>query len=294
MNLERLRSTLATGGEHLGDMIFWSLADARVDRYTLESLWSGAGLDLGLLPDPPTAEKALRTAVREAQTGQRDRLIRLGKDDEAEIVFGIVREHRPGDGTLTYSQEAAIRLDRVAERVTISPVDHDLGAAVWQAYQTLRTTHTPDDVRRAIVKTLHSFAAVTLREGGGVYWVASPYADNLRHLQAAIERIGSSRVYLLPVHKTADAQRTLGEIAKGVIEEELRALKTEIDGFLKAPPDRASTLIRRFDAFDALRGKALLYRNVLQVEVQDLDQQLDRLSASVEELLNQKQSTAAA
>jgi hypothetical protein len=288
MNVERLRLALATGGEHLGDMIFWSLTDARVDRTTLESLWSNAGLDVALLPDPPTAEKALKGAIRESQTGQRDRLIRLGKEDESEIVFGIVREHRPGDGTLAYSQEAVIRLNRLAETLIVSPADHDLGSTVSVGYQILRTTHTPDDVRRAIVKALHSFAAVTLREGGGVYWVPAPYAEKLRRLQQAIERIGSSRVYLLPVHNSADAQRTLGEIAKGAIEEELTVLKTEIDGFLKAPPDRASTLIRRFDAFEALRGKALLYRNVLQVEVQDLDQQLDRLSASVEELLNQK------
>jgi hypothetical protein len=80
MNLQRLRTVLGKGSQHLGDIVFWQLADARVDRSTLESLWRDAGLDAALLPEEPTAERALKQAVREAQVGQRDRLIRLGLD----------------------------------------------------------------------------------------------------------------------------------------------------------------------------------------------------------------------
>ena len=66
MNLQRLRSVLGKGTQHLGDIVFWQLADARVDRATLESLWRDAGLDAALLPEEPTAERALKQAVREA------------------------------------------------------------------------------------------------------------------------------------------------------------------------------------------------------------------------------------
>ena len=46
--------------------------------------------------------------------------------------------------------------------------------------------------------------------------------------------------------------------------------------------------MRRFDAFDALRGRAQLYRDVLNVQVKDLDSTLTELGASVEKLLNAK------
>jgi hypothetical protein len=47
MNLPRLKSVLvAKDGDHLGDLVFWTLADARVDRTTLEAFWNGAGLDV--------------------------------------------------------------------------------------------------------------------------------------------------------------------------------------------------------------------------------------------------------
>jgi hypothetical protein len=288
MDIERIKSTLATGGEHLGDMVFWSLADARIDRIALESLWSQAGLSEDLLPDAPTAEKALKLAVREAHVGNTDCLIRLAKEDADEIVFAIVHEQRTGDGDLDYRTEARISLDRRREVFSSDRPGHDLVTGVKSRFDLYRATHHPDDVRRTIVKALHSFAAVTLREGGGVYWVPAPFAEKLRRLQSAVEQIGTSRVYLLPVHRSRDSEQTLGEIARGSVEQELDDLKREIAEFTSTPPERASTLTRRLEAFDGLRARARLYRDVLHVQVQDLDQQLGQLSRVVERLLTQK------
>jgi len=131
MNLQRLRSVLGKGTQHLGDIVFWQLADARVDRSTLESLWRDAGLDAALLPEEPTAERALKQAVREAQVGQRDRLIRLGLDNEDEIVFAIVRESHDDAGNVTYVQEARVRLDRTSEAINSDVTSHDIVQAVF-------------------------------------------------------------------------------------------------------------------------------------------------------------------
>src|SRR4051812_6409494 len=98
MSIDLIKKALSKGGEHLGDLIFWALAEARVERATLESIWASAGLDAALLADAPTAEKALKLAVRDAAVGQAGRLIRLGKEDESEVIFNVVREQRPGDG----------------------------------------------------------------------------------------------------------------------------------------------------------------------------------------------------
>ena len=72
--------------------------------------------------------------------------------------------------------------------------------------------------------------------------------------------------------------------------EELAALKAEVEGegFMASLPDRPSTLVRRLDAFEGLQARANLYRNVLQVRVDDLEATLLSLTASVENLLNQK------
>jgi hypothetical protein len=287
LTLDKLTTVFNKGGQHVGDLIWWTLNDARIDRSNLQTIWAGAQLAPDLLPDPPTAEKALKAAVREAAVGQPDRLIRLGKEDEAEIVFAVVRETKHADGSVTYYQETRIILDRKVESVSCDLAGHDLAGVITTRFGELRSTHPPDDVRRAMMKTLESCAAVTLREHGGVYWIPAPYAETVRRLQGAIEKIGSSRVYLLPVHASADANRTLGEAAKLAIEDELAGLRAEVDGFIASPPDRPSTLVRRLDAFESLQARANLYRDVLQVHVQDLEKTLAGLTASVETLLNQ-------
>lgn len=291
MSYEHLKSVLSSAGQHLGDLVFWSLSDAEIQRSTLEAIWANAGMPPGLLPEPPTAEKAMKVAVRECAVGHPEHLLRLGKEDANEIVFAVVHEHRQGDGSLVYDQEARIQLDRVNEQVYADSPTHELVVAVRAAFSRLRMTHTADDVRRAIVKSLRSFSAVTLRDGGGVYWVPRPYAGQLRQLRSAIEQIGASAFYLLPVHENEDSSRTLGNVAKACVEEELAALKKEIDGFMIAPPDRPSTLMRRLESFDALRAKAKLYRDILNVHVNDLDSQLASLETSVEELLDGKIAT---
>ena len=107
-SIHALKSVLNTAGQHLGDLVWWTLTDATVDRAILEHLWLSAGLPKDMLPEPPSAEKALKGAVRSAQVGQPDWLIRLGKEDARELVFAILHEERFGDGSVAHHQHARV------------------------------------------------------------------------------------------------------------------------------------------------------------------------------------------
>ncbi len=284
--LKVLKNTLARGGEHIGDLVWWSLTEARIERDVLVSIWTDEGLSPELLPEAPSAEKAFKAAVREVQVGQPGRLLRVAKDAGDELVFGIVREDRRGDGTLSYTQEAKVSLDRSRDVVLTDTAEHDLVVDIQRRFGVLRGTHVPDDVRRTMVRALGSFASVTLRPHGGVYWTPSPFAAQLRKLQGAVQRIGQSSVCVVPVHRTPEAEQTLGEVARESIEEELAALRSEIEGFVAQPPERTSTLERRLEAFESLRGRARMYRDVLRVEVETLDEQLIQLASTVSRLVD--------
>ncbi len=286
--LKSIVTALNTGGTHLGDVSWWSLTDAAISRSDLESKWKQTGLPHQLLPEPTTVQKAFKLAARETAVGIGDRLIRLAVDDEATVVFAIVHEQKHDDGTLSYTQQAKVTLDLLTAAVGTDDPTHDLVVSIKARFAELRDTYTTDDVRRTITRALQSMSAVLLRENGGVWWVPSVYADSMRRLQGAIESMGSSRFYLLPVHDSADAHRTLGDAASKSIESELTELKAEVASFLAQPPERTSTLVRRLDAFDTLKARAQLYRDVLNIQVVDLDRTLDGLSASIEKLLNAK------
>ena len=126
MSLDTLKSVLSAAGEHLGDMLWWTLSDARIDRKALESIWQSASLKPEFLPEAPTPEKALKTAARECAVGQVERLVRLTKEDEHEVIFAVVRETKHPDGSASYAQEARVTLDRVSEQVNTDQPGHDL------------------------------------------------------------------------------------------------------------------------------------------------------------------------
>src|SRR5258708_38626848 len=146
--IDKLKSVLAGGGAHLGDLLWWTLSDAAIDRPTLEAHWASSNLPPELLPEAPTAEKALKTAVRESAVGQHDRLIRLGKEDESQLIFAVVEEHKHLDGSVSYKQQTRIILDRAKEQVTCDVPGHDLAVAVASCFSRLRTSHPACAVRR--------------------------------------------------------------------------------------------------------------------------------------------------
>ncbi len=104
--------------------------------------------------EPPTIEKAFKLAVRETQVGLVDRLLRLAVDDEAYVVFAVVHEQKHDDGTLTYTQEAKVGLELLTGTLNTDCPTHDLVVAIKSRFAVLRDTHTADDVRRTITRTL--------------------------------------------------------------------------------------------------------------------------------------------
>ena len=291
--LDLIRRNTNHGGQPLGDLLWWELAAASVNRPDLVKLWVQGGLPTELLPEEPTPEKAFKTAARETQVGHTDRLLRLAKDDELEVVFGIVNEQRDGNGGLEYHQQARITLDRQTGNLLSDQPADNMVQKLMARFQELKTLHTTDDVRRTITRTLDSFAAVTLRHGGGVYWTPAVYAASLRRLQAIIEKLGQSKMHLVPVTATKEGQAALAQAAKASIEEELTALQTEMQQFLQTPHDRASTLMRRLEHFDDLRRKANLYQTVLQAQVEGLAENLTEMERQVHGLLDSKRAKAA-
>lgn len=286
MNVTAIRRYTETPGEHVGDLLWWALEGARISRQDLEQIWSDAGLSTELLPEPPTAERALKTATREALFGISDHLFRLGKETEDELVFALLHEERDDAGNVHHSQVARVRLDRNhPARLESDSPSHDLIQAVFAGYDLLRHTHLVDDVRRALVRLLDTCAAVTLRDHGGVYWVPAQFSDTVHRLQGAVSRIGTSRLDILPIHATAEATAALGHAAHASIEAEITLLQKEIADFVAAPPERPATLVRRLEQFQDLKEKAGLYQAVLSVQVSDLTSSIDELTASVQRLL---------
>lgn len=290
---EKVKQAIASSADttkKLGDIVFWRLERARIERNRLLALWQSAQLNPGLVPDANTPEKALRTAVDECQVGLKAKGIQLvaartGKD---KLIFTVQQQHTDSQGDVTFKQEAKVTLDRASSLITADKPTHTQIQAILQAQQELLISHTTDDVRKAITNALHSFSCAALRDGGGVYWVPEPSADPLYRLADMVPHLGHSRMYLIPVYENEKTSEALTEVAQGSLEDELRKLQKEIADFVTAPPERVSTLEKRFDSFKELRARAELYKLVLGTTVQGLEENIQQMSDTLSQLIAQK------
>ena len=292
-NFASLKKAASANGEHLGDVIWWTLSSADVKRSVLETKWLAAGLDKEFLPEPQTPDKAMRLAVKAAGVGagsqKQGMLIRPTVDNKTSLIYAIVREGHDEAGNYFSSQQALVMLDKSnPTNITISTDNpgNDVAGTIIKEYYRYVDTHTSRDVMTMLTKVLKAWKAVPLRETGGIYWAPRTMSPKLRALQGAVESIGDSMVFLLPVHKTDEATRSLGTAAAGSIEAELGELRDEIAGWLNDTDHvYAATLDRRLVAFDELRAKANLYKGILGVTVEDLDAQLHAMTQSIETML---------
>lgn len=283
MTKAMIEKALDRGGSLLGHMVWWALADARIDATTFKALWTGAGLDAKLLPDTGGPARALKEAGALTVRGHEHHLFRFAAETATHTIYAVVREDPDGVGTNRYVQEAQVAVDGAGTFTSDQPA-HDIVQAVRAKFDEVWGSYQTRDVTAAMLRLLHECAAVTLRESGGVYFVPAPYAAQVASLRDVIGKLGGSSVTAIPL--TADpegqAAKGVGDAAKAGIEADLHKLREEMNAFAEMTSQatgakdmpRASTLERRLERFEELRSKAALYRDVLSIEVSDLDAQI--------------------
>lgn len=276
------------GGTHLGDMVWWRLSGAEVSRAVLEAKWLAFGLDPKFLPEPQTAKKALHLAVNSAGTSSAHKaglLVRPVPSGKEKLSYAIVKE-TPGTDKWDGTQLALVTLDVTSGVISTDNPSNETASIIINTFNKFLNTHPSRDVMSSMVKAVKAMKSVTLRDGGGVYWIPATEAAMIRALKGAVESLGGSHVTVLPVNDSAEAQAELAEAAKGSIEAELGDLRAEIDGFINEESSpRPQTLEDRLEAFENLRARAQLYQSILSVTVTDLETQLGTMETEVQKLL---------
>jgi hypothetical protein len=290
MTLERITSALDKGGEPLGDLVGWELADANTPVHQLKDRWSQEDLDPALLPEAPTPRKALKVAAQRVNA-------RLGDDLRVEVVdegdeptLSIQRRKvgfDQGRAHVDWLQTANIVLCKDMTLFASQPPSIDergVQQSLTDEFQAFLTTYTTDDVRRCFVRTVQSWQAFSVFRG--VYWIQPHHAGDVRKLARVIGGIGESVVKLIPITGSPEGQQTLQAAAQASLEQDLADLLKDMQRFVDKPPKSSDTLEARLDDFEALRNKAALYQTVLGAKVGDIETNLLAMTAIVSTLIH--------
>lgn len=286
---DALKLALSQAGQHIGDLVWWELSDAKTERQVLETLWANAGLPQDLLPEKPEPRKAMRNAAKECSAGLKDRLIRLAYERDDAMAYSILDQHWvQGSETMAYVQSNLIKLNDTGAmtEIYIGDAKDDLAMKFHQSYFEFLLTHTTDEVRRCLVRTLDVLGAFALRKNGGFYWVPHPAAEVVRKLKSVVDNLGNSNMEVLPVHDNAEVVATLQKSAKDHLEDRVKDLLDEMEKFSQAKSVRQDTLDRRIKEFQALRDRAGLYSQILGLKVESIEKNVQSMEAMVRTMLS--------
>jgi hypothetical protein len=182
----------------VGAFVWWTL-NGELNLSNLEANWHQE-LSKYPLPAPPSEATALRRAVMELQ--KQRRLARSLPDDRS--GYAIVDESPDPVTTLSYN--VALQVWNEKGTLYFNPLDHPLRNTITTAYDRHLVTIGSDDVRHWLThKVLPLALAVTLRQGGGVYFIPDRCIRDFRLILHGIKSASAHRIFAVPAQRSEDA-----------------------------------------------------------------------------------------
>lgn len=284
-----------SAGPLQGSVVWWDLHDSETPAADFLQRVKDAGLDPALLPEVPPPARALRDAGQETLKGHGNRkgdyLLRPAGTNGAVTFYALVAEHKVQEGTLAHNQSATFAVSADG-RLAVSvhdPACSAHAAAVEARYHRIYGTYQSRDVREWIIRVLRDVAAVPLRSHGGLYWVPATFQETVEKIGKVIDGVGSCSFAILPIHATTFGTKAIAQATRVTLEEGLRDIKAELDKWAldlaHGDGPRPSTVNRRIEDFAALRDRVLLYRDILSLQTEDIEQKLHAAEQQAKQIL---------
>jgi hypothetical protein len=198
-----------------GGIIWWRKAGA-IPYEKFVAAWTAAGFDEKLLGKSCGPEKALRRAV-DAQK-EKGRIRRKAPQGGWLIKASKLDMARNDEDLIT---ELKVHLDDLG-RLHCEPPDHRCAAEIQASFDAALSVITAEDMTDLLTGLVEHLGGVTMREGGGVYFIPPASMPTWTQMVAVIQGISAHRIY------KADAMRLndiMDAILAGMQDEVLQATK---------------------------------------------------------------------
>lgn len=288
-------TALKSGGAHLGDVIWCEMSGVRVERDALRSMLVQEGLPDSLAPDDPDPKAALGKAVGAYREKGRNRFLRRSEKRGQEVLV-VKQDGKSFEPTATITVDPDTGAFQVSHHPAYQQGD-ETDAVVEEVRaeynEHLRYAKSAEVGSMVVDVVLGWCGGIRLKGNGHVYWAPSMGGDEVRALKRVVDQLGQSYLTVFPVHETEEARAGLKRAAQASFEEELRKAHDEIAKFKEAGGARPSTLERRLEEFEDLKGKVELYGDILDKQKKKLLDGLKDAGTAVREMLAEADEDAA-
>lgn len=253
----------------VGAVVWWQLHGS-IEMETLEEAWEFESLPEGLLPNRPSAERALKHTLR-AHVSRRRILRPLGSGVRG---YCLVNETAKGEELEHNPDLRAVLVDDPTgkgTRLVLTPSDHSLAQTVEQDFDGALSQIDPRAASTWLTQLVYSVKAVSLSARKGFYFVPSGELVQWRLIVSTIQDVSDHDFYFLPTAHVGEAVEAVLAAVTNEVDTLLRTIEDEID---HSDNLGRRALQNRVGVLEGALDKVGYYEQILGRE---LDEMRDRL-----------------
>ena len=257
-----------------GTLIYWSVSDFNT---TTEEI---AALGFDKFVPRNDFRTAMIKAIRSYVKGE-EKLYRRFNDTSKAVSFAVFKEHAT-TGNLDLRKEVIITVDKDHGNATYSePVTE-----IQSYYDKAKKTLNSDQFRRVVLDYVEESGGISMRPGGGIYFVDEQLENclpKLRDLFKPFQIDGKAKLYEVPIFNDDATLDALEDATSAKIFSEIDEIVKEVeDRFSKGHPvTRRQIESRHTDALEVVK-KVKLHEKNLRSKASEVRRKLK----SVEDVLS--------
>lgn len=211
-------------------------------------------------------------------------------DDEVIATFGRVRVD--GNKEFSSDHETTVVFVKATSEIIASDPTSPPVAKLIKTFNDERSMVTARDSYSFLPKMFRELHGVPLKKQGAIYFIPSPYTDNVDGLNKALANTGLNLVNIpinhamLSANGGSDPTNLDGAISDGVMQS-IDDLEKKVTAAISSGKARPSTVVKRFEDLESLKSHAMIFADVLKDKIDDVMVLADKVEKSIEDLESQ-------
>jgi len=236
--------------------------------------------------DRATVSRAISAVA--SQVSRSGWLLRPLKQEKTNVVHAIVEETKDAEKeTVELAQQSNLQWSLAQDGGDQVHGSHGIAQQVDVAYQALRGKIVGADWTATLTDYLIAHCMATpMRDDGRVYWLPPNHIPQAHILRGFLDEVG---IGLMLCEIETETKVIIQEAVQETLGQKIKELTDEVDAF--DGTQRAGTYKERLSEYHDLRRRAITYRDVLGIGVEDAQRALTVLEEKVQDLLLTRQQT---
>jgi len=256
----------------------------------ISSIASRHGIPASIVPE----YAGDRTAAARAITAGKSKALKAGFlltkiiAEKHRVVYGISSEEADKETeTVEHIYEDNLEWSMSVDQGRTVHGSHPVAMDADAIYQDLRGKVVAADWADKLTEYLLTACLATpMREDGRIYWSPPSTLPKINALKAFLDEVG---IALITCEIEPENRVVIQEAAQDTMEDQIRALQEEVQAF--DGKQRIGTYKERMAQCLALRRRAIMYRDVLGVGIQDAEEALKEVETKVNDMMMLRQLT---